>query len=78
MTVQVTNGQVALRYLRIMGLFADRKRWTTGELSERLAVTPRQVEKDLLYLSTEPLYVPLDYDDEERSWSVPADWRPRL
>jgi predicted HTH transcriptional regulator len=68
--------ETALRLMQIMGLFSERRCWTAEELAQRLTVTQRTVERDLLYLSSAPYYVP--FCDDSTCWSVPADWRPRL
>ena len=78
MRVRVTQGEVALRYLHIMSLFTERKRWKTAELAERLGITHVQVERDLVYLSTEPFYMPIQYDRDVQTYWIDEDWRPRL
>ena len=76
MTVSVASCEAAVRMMEILRLFGERHIWTTEELAERLGVGQRAVQRYLLYLSTEPFYVPFLNDDT--CWSVPADWRPRL
>lgn len=61
------NKAVRLVYLRDQ--FVAGSRYTARELSDRLGVSQRTIERDLLDLQSEPLRVPLIRDIDWR-WGV--------
>lgn len=53
----------AVRLVSMLRLFESDARLTTAQLAERYGVTPRTVQRDLLALQGEDIWLPLVKDD---------------
>lgn len=59
-------GLRAVRLIALMQLFEQRGTWSSAELAERMGVTQRTIQRDLLDLQSYPLYFPLVEDERGR------------
>ncbi len=66
-----------VRLIQIMELFRGGGSYTTKELADRLGVTVRTIQRDVLELQGEPIYLPL-YKEEERYHMMESRPQPTM
>ena len=65
----------AARLLEIIRILRDRPQ-TSDELAKRFGVSYRVIDRDLLALQGEPLYIPIiESDRREHAWTILRGWR---